>query len=104
VLGNAVAHSPANAPVNVFISDERDDGTASARIDIIDEGPGIPESVLPHIFEQFFTGRKQRGGIGLGLLIARRIATAHGGDVIADNEPGKGARFTIRLPALVDPR
>jgi signal transduction histidine kinase len=67
---------------------------------VVDEGPGIPLEVLPHVFERFYTGRAQRGGIGLGLYIAHRIATAHGGEIAADQCPGKGARFTIRLEAV----
>jgi signal transduction histidine kinase len=55
---------------------------------------------LPHVFERFRTGRGDGSGFGLGLYIAQRIATAHHGEVIADRYPGKGARFTVRLPVL----
>jgi signal transduction histidine kinase len=102
VLSNAIAHSPRNAPVNVFVSQVQEDQRAWGRIEVIDEGPGIADAVLPRVFEPFVTGRIESGGVGLGLYIARRIALAHGGDVAADRYPGKGARFTIRIPAVLD--
>jgi len=102
VLSNAIGHSPRNAPVNVFVSQVQEDGRGWGRIEVIDEGPGIPAAMLPYVFERFFTAGKRGGGVGLGLYIARRIAMAHGGDVVADRYPGKGARFTIRIPALAE--
>ncbi len=66
-------------------------------IEIEDQGPGIPREILPHIFEPFFTTRE--GGTGLGLFTCRRIVEAHGGRIIAESSPGKGALFRIYLPA-----
>jgi signal transduction histidine kinase len=97
VLANAVAYSPKGAPVSVSVLETRDDGKAWGQIEVVDEGPGIPDAELPHVFDQF-TGSRA-GGVGLGLYIAKRIATAHGGDLVADRHPGKGARFTLRVPA-----
>jgi two-component system, OmpR family, sensor kinase len=102
VLRNALAHSPEHAPVDVVVSLEQRDGKAWACIEVVDEGPGIPEETLPHLFDRFFTGCQERGGVGLGLYIAHRIAAAHGGEIVADRFPGRGARFTIRLPAVPD--
>jgi signal transduction histidine kinase len=99
VLANAVAHSPPGAPVHVFVSRENAKDGVFARVEIVDEGPGIPESILPHVFEKFFSGSEGRG-MGLGLYIAQRIASAHRGDLTADRYEGKGARFTLRIPAL----
>lgn len=100
VLANGLAHSPRNAPVHVFVTRENADDGAWARVEIIDEGPGIPKSVLPHVFEKFFSARAEGWGLGLGLYIAKRIAAAHCGDLFADRYAGKGARFTLRIPAL----
>jgi two-component system, OmpR family, sensor kinase len=100
VLANALAHSPGNAPIHVFVSRENARDGAWARVEIVDEGPGIPESILPHVFEKFFTGSTEGRGLGLGLYIAKRIASAHRGDLTADRYEGKGARFTLKIPAL----
>ncbi len=100
VLSNAVSHSPAHAPVTVFISEWQHEGKRWGHIEVVDEGPGVPDAMLPHVFDRFFTGPSRQEGIGLGLYIAKRIAMAHGGDVLVDRYPGKGARFTIRIPML----
>jgi signal transduction histidine kinase len=100
VLANAVAHSPRRAPVHVFVSREIAKDGAWARAEIVDEGAGIPDSMLPHVFEKFVSGGTEGSGLGLGLYIARRVAAAHGGDLTADRYEGKGARFTLRIPAL----
>jgi two-component system sensor histidine kinase FlrB len=62
-----------------------------------DEGCGIAPAVMDRLFEPFFTTRTD--GTGLGLAIVRGVATAHGGEALAESRPGKGARFTLRLPA-----
>jgi len=99
ILANALSHSPPGAPVHVYMNRENTGSGALARIEIVDEGSGIPESVLPHLFEKFYSVRGERGeGLGLGLYIAKRIASAHGGDLAADHCVGKGARFTIKIP------
>ena len=66
-------------------------------IEVEDTGPGIPAEILPRIFEPFFTTRE--GGSGLGLFSCRRIIEAHGGKIVAESKPGKGALFRILLPA-----
>ena len=63
---------------------------------IADEGIGIPEEDLEHIFEPFYTTRET--GSGLGLSISYKIIEAHGGEIWADSRPGKGASFIIQLP------
>jgi CheY-like chemotaxis protein len=62
------------------------------------DGPGIPDDVLPHIFDPFFTTKKE--GSGLGLATSYAIIRNHGGDISASSLPGHGASFRIRLPAL----
>jgi two-component system phosphate regulon sensor histidine kinase PhoR len=75
-------------------------------LDVIDEGPGIPPEDLGRIFERFYRVDKSRtregkdpGGTGLGLSIVRHLVELHGGRVKAANRPGRGAIFTIELPA-----
>jgi signal transduction histidine kinase len=59
--------------------------------------------MMPQLFDRFVSGRSGQGGMGLGLYLARRIATAHGGALEARSEPGKGARFLLRLPLYAEP-
>jgi signal transduction histidine kinase len=67
-----------------------------AVIDVIDTGPGIPPDALDKIFQAYYSTK--RGGTGLGLAMARRIAREHGGDLTVCSEVGKGTDFTLRLP------
>ncbi|WP_246666785.1 sensor histidine kinase [Bradyrhizobium guangdongense] len=69
---------------------------AFAEIRIEDSGPGIASSDLKNVFNPFYTTKPQ--GMGMGLIIARTIVEAHRGQIIAENKPAGGARFTIRLP------
>jgi two-component system NtrC family sensor kinase len=62
-----------------------------------DDGPGIPPELLQKIFDPFFTTKEK--GTGLGLSVVYGIVERHKGRVTVDSEPGKGTRFTIRLPA-----
>lgn len=66
-------------------------------LEVTDEGTGIAPEDLPHVFERFYT---RRGGVGVGLGVARRIARQHGGDILVASEPGRGSRFTVVLEAL----
>jgi signal transduction histidine kinase len=70
---------------------------------VSDNGPGIPEDDLPHIFSPLFRGETSRnrstGGAGLGLTIARRILRAHGGELSVGNRAEGGAVFTGWLPS-----
>jgi signal transduction histidine kinase len=94
---------------------DRGGGTLTARaraegaqvvVEIADTGPGLDPEVARRIFEPFFTTKAE--GTGLGLAIVQQAAEAHGGTVVVESEPGRGATFRIRLPAaapdaLVEP-
>ncbi len=92
LLDNAVKFSPENGTVHVRL----EGGTLT----VSDEGPGIAEEDLPHIFDRFFRSNKARNtpGTGLGLSIVAHTVQAHGGQVSAGNVPGAGAQFTVKLP------
>jgi signal transduction histidine kinase len=69
---------------------------AWAHIEITDTGVGIDPEVKTQLFKPFFSTKK--GGSGLGLSLTRRIIAEHGGTISVQSEPGKGSRFTVRLP------
>ena len=73
------------------------DGGVIARVR--DTGEGISKAHLPHVFDPFFTTRQERGGTGLGLAIIRGIIEKHNGEIVVESQEGKGAVFTVHLPA-----
>ncbi len=98
LLDNAMRYTPDGGVIRVQCSVISDQCLLTIR----DNGPGIPPEDLPRIFERFYRADIARsradGGTGLGLSIARKIAQAHGGDLIADNHFEGGAIFTLVLP------
>ncbi|WP_374104255.1 ATP-binding protein [Streptomyces sp. ISL-43] len=98
LIGNALKHG--GSPVRVSIRVEGEWLVMAVR----DNGPGIPEDVLPHVFDRFYkasASRPKSDGSGLGLSIAMENAHIHGGDITAENGPEGGALFTLRLPVDV---
>ena len=76
--------------------------TDKLRIEISDNGPGIPEEIVDKLFDPFVTIGKV-GGTGLGLAITKKIVEDHGSEIYVESEPGKGTTFTIDIPVqLVD--
>jgi len=73
-------------------------GEPCVRVEFSDTGPGIPEEVMPHLFESYYTTRKATGGTGLGLAICERLAQKHRGRIRAENNAGGGATFVLELP------
>jgi len=78
-----------------------------AVLEVADDGPGIAPEAREHLFEPFFTQRRQGRGSGLGLAVVYGIASAHGGVVDVKSAPGQGARFIVRMPlgdpAMIEP-
>ncbi len=70
------------------------------RLTVEDNGPGIASELLPKIFEPFFTTKTGGEGTGLGLSVSYGIVRDHDGQIQVESEPGQGARFFVRLPAL----
>jgi two-component system sensor histidine kinase BaeS len=97
LLTNAAKYTPPGGQVTV--TTRHRDGTA--RLTVADTGPGIPQADLPHVFERFWrgAGAQARSGAGIGLAVAAELAAAHGGTVTATSPPGRGAVFTLTLPA-----
>ena len=77
-----------------------------ARLEVLDNGPGIPGAALPNLFERFYRvdgARSTRGnGSGLGLAIVKWIVEQHGGTVEVESKVGEGTVFTVFLPLLRD--
>lgn len=82
-------------------TEKRPEGCEAVVVEVADTGVGIPEDVLPHIFEPFYTTKHGGRGTGLGLAIASRIVDAHEGVLDVTSRPGEGAAFHVRLPALI---
>jgi len=71
-------------------------------VDVEDDGDGIAPEILEKIFDPFFTTKPVGEGTGLGLSIAHGIVRKHAGEIAVTSEPGRGTRFSVRLPADVD--
>ncbi|MFT5291178.1 MAG: two-component system phosphate regulon sensor histidine kinase PhoR [Planctomycetota bacterium] len=100
LVSNAIQYSPENGVVRVVVSSD----VTEVRLDVIDQGPGIPLHAQERIFERFYRIDKARsrklGGTGLGLSIVRHAMSAQGGRVELESEHGHGCRFSLFLPRL----
>ena len=94
LLTNAVLHGRSGGTIEV--GGEEEDGMI--RFWVKDDGPGIPDKDLPHIFEQFHTAAAERKGSGLGLAIARQVVQVHGGRIWVESTEGEGTTFYFTLP------
>lgn len=96
LVSNAVKYSPVGKPVWVraVVDGER------LVVLVEDEGMGIAAEDLPRLFQRYFRGANARGmvGTGIGLYLVKTVVALHGGDVEVHSDPGKGSRFTLRLP------
>jgi two-component system sensor histidine kinase MprB len=97
LLDNAVKFSPPEGVIGVTL---RPLGDGTAVIEVTDQGPGISDDDLPHVFERFYRSEEARTlpGSGLGLSIVLQAAQRHGGMAYANHAPGGGALMAIRLP------
>jgi signal transduction histidine kinase len=99
LLTNAHEYCPEGASIRVTAAR----AGAEVEIAVSDDGPGIPEDQLEHIFERFTRGdaglTQRVGGTGLGLAISKSLVELHGGTIDASSTPGEGSTFRVRLPA-----
>ena len=95
-MKNAVEHTAPGSTVTASCFDEKRD----IRIQIMDEGSGIPPEEQVTLFERFHRGGTSKAGYGIGLSMAKDIIAAHHGTVSARNREGRGALFEIVLPVL----
>ena len=98
IMRNAIKYTEEKGKIKIWI----EGNNKFVKVNIQDNGIGIPKEDLPYIFERFYRVDKarsrQEGGTGLGLSICRWIAEAHGGYISVESEEGKGSIFTIHLP------
>lgn len=98
LLSNGVNYTPEGGSIRLIASREGD----RVRICVHDNGIGIPESDLPHLFDRFYRVDKARsresGGTGLGLAITAEIVAKHKGEIAVESEVGSGTTFTVTLP------
>ena len=99
LVSNAIRFTPPGGQVVVGVR-RVDDGYT---LTVTDNGTGIAEEHLPHLFDRFYRAEQSRsrstGGSGLGLAITKHLAEAHGGRITVTNRPGSGSVFTIWIPA-----
>ena len=96
LLSNAIKHTPPEQ--RILVSVDREGREAVLRV--ADEGVGIPEDALPHVFERFYRAESSRAGegTGLGLAIVRETVEALEGRIEVESAPATGSTFTVRLP------
>jgi two-component system OmpR family sensor kinase/two-component system sensor histidine kinase BaeS len=99
LISNALRYVPEGGRVWIEVRSEGE----LVSVSVNDNGPGVPEEELPHIFSRFWRGDKSRtrasGGAGLGLAIARQLVEAQGGRIAASNLPGGGLQVRCEFPA-----
>ncbi|MDQ3707328.1 MAG: PAS domain S-box protein [Chloroflexota bacterium] len=101
LLSNAVKYSPEGGEIEVRVAKEQQDGREWAVLSVRDEGLGIREQDLPHIFEWFRRAQNNSGrisGAGIGLASANQIVSQHNGTIEVSSTEGQGSTFTVRLP------
>ncbi|MFQ5780668.1 MAG: two-component system histidine kinase PnpS [Nitrospiria bacterium] len=101
IIDNAVKYTPESGEIRIHADEKETD----IRIEIEDDGIGIPKEDLYRIFERFYrvdrTRSRELGGTGLGLSIVKKIVEAHGGEVMVESRIGKGSRFILTFPRHV---
>jgi signal transduction histidine kinase len=98
LVENAIKYSPEGGDIRISVWKQNDE----ARIDVRDQGIGIPAKDLPHTFDRFYRGAnvndRQFAGLGLGLFMCRRIIEAHGGRIDVESVLGRGTTVHVSLP------
>ena len=101
LLTNAIKYSPDGGAVHVTVKATDGPDGKFAQLVVRDEGVGIPQDDLPHVFDRFHRGAnvvKRFAGTGLGLASARELVELHRGTISVESEEGKGSTFVVRLP------
>jgi signal transduction histidine kinase len=104
LISNAIRYTLARGKVTVSTGKKKTVGDTWATLTVSDDGIGIPEEELDHIFDRFFRGEQPRSmqipGTGLGLAIVKEIVELHEGRITVRSKPQKGSSFTVWLPTV----
>ena len=102
LIGNAVKYTQNGGKIEVRLTAAGD----GVSVLVSDNGAGMTQDTMDHMFEMFYQGDEshKREGSGLGLAIVKRIVELHGGSVTAASSPGAGSAFTVKLPAEQEPQ
>ena len=104
LLSNAIMHTSSSGEISITANVIE----SMVKVSVQDTGIGITPEHLPYLFERFYRVDSSRaratGGTGLGLAIVKQVVQAHGGQIVVDSQPGKGACFTFTLPAVSSAR
>jgi OmpR-family two-component system manganese-sensing sensor histidine kinase len=108
IISNSLQYTPDDGRIEISLEEEKWQNQAAIAITIKDNGVGIPEAALPHIFDRFYRvdpsrQRSATSGSGLGLAIAKVIVENHGGDIQLHSHPQQGTEVKIRLPVYIEP-
>jgi len=108
IISNSLQYTPDDGRIEISLEEEKWQNHAAIAITIKDNGVGIPEAALPHIFDRFYRvdparQRSATSGSGLGLAIAKVIVENHGGDIQLHSHPQQGTEVKIRLPVYIEP-
>lgn len=98
LLANALRYTPRGGEIRVACRLVNGRAGQEIVVSVKDTGPGIAEADLPHVFDRFYKSRDSRGS-GLGLTIAKNLVVAHGGEIAAESELGRGTLIRFSLPA-----
>ena len=97
LVANAIEACESGGTVTVI---SRPEARSGVSLEVLDTGRGIDPSIRGRIFDPFFTTKPIGQGTGLGLAISYGIVKAHGGAIEVESSPGRGSRFTVRLPLV----
>jgi two-component system sensor histidine kinase VicK len=103
LMTNAAKYTLVGGHVELLVSNTDD----KILVKVQDDGVGIPDDALPHIFEEFYRANNVKAeaveGTGLGLSIVKQILNVHGGEIWVESEQGKGTTFSFTLPIVGKP-
>lgn len=99
LLSNAFKFTPENGKINVSLSASAQEGKPSIRLEIADNGIGIPQEHIGNIFDRFYKIDSHHTGSGIGLALVKAFVEMHEGKVEVESQTGKGTKFTIEMPA-----